>query len=53
LISLGVTVVKSNPTSLRSMAPGLVLIAVGIALAVIWKSYFKEEIAKELRERRD
>jgi len=51
LISLGVTVVKSNPTSLRSMAPGLVLIAVGIALAVIWKSYFKEEIAKELRER--
>jgi len=51
LISLGVTVVKANPTSLRSMAPGLVLIAVGIALAVIWKSYFKEEIAKELRER--
>jgi len=53
LISLGVTVVKSNPTSLRSMAPGLVLIAVGIALAVIWKSYFKEEITKELRERGD
>jgi len=51
LISLGVTVIKSNPGSLESIAPGLVLIAVGICLAIIWKGYFKKEIAKEFRER--
>jgi len=51
LISLGVAVIKSNPNSLKSIAPGLVLIAVGICLAIIWKGYFKKEIAKEFRER--
>jgi len=51
LISLGVTVIKSNPGSLESIAPGLVLIAVGICLAIIWKGYFKKEIAKEFRGR--
>jgi len=48
LISLGVTVIKSNPASLRSMAPGLVLIAAGIVLGILWKNYFKQEIKKEM-----
>jgi len=46
LISLGVTVIKSNPGSLESIAPGLVLIAVGICLAIIWKEFFKKEVLK-------
>ena len=47
LISLGVTVIKSNPGSLESIAPGLVLIAVGICLAIIWKEFFKKEVLKK------
>jgi len=47
LISLGVTVIKSNPNSLKSIAPGLVLIIVGICLAIIWKEFFKKEVLKK------
>lgn len=47
LISLGVTVIKSNPGSLESIAPGLVLIAGGICLAIIWKEFFKKEVLKK------
>jgi len=47
LISLGVTVIKSNPNSLESIAPGLVLIIVGICLAIIWKEFFKREVLKK------
>ena len=47
LISLGVTVIKSNPGSLESIAPGLVLIVVGICLAIIWKEFFKKEVLKK------
>jgi len=47
LISLGVSVVRSNPGSLENTGPGLVLIAVGICLAIIWKEFFKKEVLKK------
>jgi len=47
LISLGVSVIRSNPGSLENTAPGLVLIAVGICLAIIWKEFFKKEVLKK------
>ena len=47
LISLGVSVVRSDPGSLEKTAPGLVLIAVGICLAIVWKEFFKKEVLKK------
>jgi len=47
LISLGVSVIRAKPGSLKSIVPGLVLIAVGICLAIIWKKYFEKEILEK------
>jgi len=51
LISLGVTVIQGNPTDPKTVAMGLVILVVGLAIAVIYQKMFKEEVVALLEEK--
>ena len=47
LISLGVSVVRSNPTELETIVPGLLLIVVGGAMGIVYLETSRKKILKK------
>jgi len=53
LISLGVSVVRSNPTELETIVPGLLLIAVGGAMGIVYLEYFEKRILEKISPKKN
>jgi len=49
LISFAVDLITSNSSDPKSIVIGLVIIIVGVAVAMVWKSMFEEEIRERLK----
>lgn len=51
LISLGVSVIRGDPTNPKTVVLGIVILVVGASLGLLYKKYFKEEVVALLEEK--